>query len=177
MNHQPSKIYASASLLMFGYWSFSGVWCLGFGASFSFFPSAFYFRSQPKSVHGAGTVRPWAAVNLCEAQGRHNVSARDGGILASRRSGAGVSPVHAPPGLSTNAPPTTMNVHSFIPPFIHPADAVLSSAGASPQIHRPAAAAGLTSLHVSVIIKSSLGRINLNQAETRLINHLQKKIF
>jgi hypothetical protein len=45
--------------------------------------------SQPISVHGVGTVRPWAAVNLTITQGRHNVSARDGGLPASRRAGAG----------------------------------------------------------------------------------------
>jgi hypothetical protein len=49
------------------------------------------FRSQPLSVHGVGTVRPWAAVNLNIARGRHNVSARDGGLPASRRAGAGAS--------------------------------------------------------------------------------------
>jgi hypothetical protein len=47
------------------------------------------FRSQPISDHGVGTVRPWAAVDLNIAHRRHNVSARDGGLPASRRTGAG----------------------------------------------------------------------------------------
>lgn len=44
---------------------------------------------QPASVHGVGTVRHRTAVNVPIVQCRHNVSARDGEIPASRRPGMG----------------------------------------------------------------------------------------
>jgi hypothetical protein len=73
-------------------------------------PSAFhifFLCSWHVSVHGAGTVRYWAAMNLSIAQCRHNVSARDGGFPASRRSRAGAISVRAPLALAPNALPTT----------------------------------------------------------------------
>ena len=100
------------------------------------------FRSQPISDHGVGTVRPWAAVNLNLAHGRHNVSARDGGLPASRRTGAGAFLCAPLRPLPLNAPPTTMPVHSFNYPYHRPADAVVFVAGDLPLIHGPAAAAG-----------------------------------
>jgi len=105
--------------------------------------------SQPLSVHGVGTVRHWAAVKSSDVQCRHNVSARDGEIPASRRPGAGVFPVHAPPGLLTNARLATRYVHPFIPPFTRPADAVTHPAGRPPQIHGPATATGPASFYTT----------------------------
>ena len=106
--------------------------------------------SQPISDHGVGTVRPWAAVNLTIAQGRHNVSARDGGFPASRRTGAGAFLYALPRPLPLNAPPTTMPVHSFNHPYHRPADAVTHAcvpvAGDLPLIHGPATAASPASL-------------------------------
>jgi len=85
--------------------------------------------SQPISDHGVGTVRPWAAVNLNIARGRHNVS-------AARRWTPGIAqdrgrrvPVRAPPALAPNAPPTIMPVHSSNQPYHRPADAVVLVAG------------------------------------------------
>jgi hypothetical protein len=52
------------------------------------------FYLQPISVHGAGTVRHGAAVSFSIAQCRHNVSARDGGIPASRMRFGAVRPGH-----------------------------------------------------------------------------------
>ena len=71
------------------------------------------FSSQPKSVHGAGTVRHWAAVDVTIAPCRHNVSARDGGITASRRSGAGGFSCYRPSGPFPECTAHNHAVHSF----------------------------------------------------------------
>jgi hypothetical protein len=82
------------------------------------------FCSQPISDHGVGTVRPWAAVNLNIAHRRHNVSARDGGLPASRRTGAGAFLCALLRPLLLNARPTIMPVHSSNPPSHRLTDAV-----------------------------------------------------
>jgi hypothetical protein len=106
--------------------------------------------SQPISVHGVGTVRHWAAAKLSIVQCRHNVSARDGGIPASRKGFGRVPPgQRAWPTLPKNAPPATFIVHSKSH-LIRPADAAVLAAGGLPPLHGSAPAAGLTSLFESV---------------------------
>jgi hypothetical protein len=103
--------------------------------------------SQPISVHGAGTVRHGAAVNFSIAQCRHNVSARDGGIPASRMRFGEVWPgQRAIPNLPLDAL-FTSSIHRASNPHTtdSPADAVVLTAGDLPSFHRPATAAGLTS--------------------------------
>ena len=78
----------------------------------------YHFSSQPKSVHGAGTVRHWAAVNVTIAQCRHNVSARDGGITASRKSGAGDFSCSRPSGPFPECATHNHAAHSSILPLI-----------------------------------------------------------
>jgi hypothetical protein len=105
--------------------------------------------SQPISVHGAGTVRPWAAVDLTIARGRHNVSARDGGLPAARRTGAGAflcAPLRPLPRMhllhSCRCIHSTSHTH-------RPADAVVPVAGDPPLIHGPAAATGPASFYIT----------------------------
>ena len=109
--------------------------------------------SQPISDHGVGTVRPWAAVNLNIAHRRHNVSARDGGLPASRRTGAGAFLCALLRPLLLNARPTIMPVHSSNPPSHRLTDAVthacVPAAGDPPTIHGPATASGPTSLYTA----------------------------
>lgn len=99
----------------------------------------FGFCSWPVSVRGAGTARHRAAMDSLIAPCRHNVSARDGGIPASRRPRAGAIPVRAPLGLTPNAHPQPC-VHSQTN---HPslADAVVSRASDS-SFHGSVTAAG-----------------------------------
>jgi hypothetical protein len=132
-----------------GHWNFSGAWGLGFGAYLSFLLCLLCFSSWPISVHGVGTVRHWAAMKLSIVQCRHNVSARDGGIPASRkRFGMARPGQRAGLGLPMNASPATLIVHSIHLPNTRPADAaVLTAVGDLSQLHRPAPAAGLTSFH------------------------------
>ncbi len=102
--------------------------------------------SWPISVHGVGTVRHWAAMKLSIVQCRHNVSARDGGIPASRtRFGMAQPGQRAGLGLHVTAQPATFIVQSNHQPHIRPADVAVLTAGDLPQLHRPAPAAGLTS--------------------------------
>jgi hypothetical protein len=105
--------------------------------------------SQPISHHGAGTVWPWAAVNPTIAQGRHNVSARDGGLPASRRTGAGAflcALLRPLPRM--HLPQSCRCIHSSSHTH-RPADAVVPVAGDPPIIHGPAAAAGPTSFYTT----------------------------
>ena len=102
--------------------------------------------SWPISVHGVGTVRHWAAMKLSIVPCRHNVSARDGGIPASRtRFGMARPGQHAGLGLPVTAQPATFIVQSNHQPHTRLADAAVLPAGGLPPLHRPAPAAGLTS--------------------------------
>jgi hypothetical protein len=127
------------------------------------------FSSQPKSVHGAGTVRYWAAVNVTIAQCRHNVSARDGGITASRRSGAGdfflFSPLRAFPRMRH-----PQACGAFFHPAIHSsADAAMHPAGDSPSFHGPAAAAvRLLFYNTGHPLKYEISNPRLQKLETKI---------
>jgi hypothetical protein len=105
--------------------------------------------SQPISDHGVGTVRPWAAVDLTIAHRRHNVSARDGGLPASRRTGAGaflcallrpLPRMH----LLQSCQCIHSTIHTIVrrtPLFLSPTTCLF--------IHGPAAAAGPASFYTS----------------------------
>ncbi len=127
--------------------------------------------SWPISVHGVGTVRHWAAMKLSIVPCRHNVSARDGGIPASRtRFGMARPGQRAGLGLPANAQLLTFIVHSKTH-LTRPADAAVLTAGHLPPLHRPAPAAGLTSFPYSVETRQNQTNqieIKLKQAEKPL---------
>jgi hypothetical protein len=114
--------------------------------------------SQPISDHGVGTVRPWAAVDLTITHRRHNVSARDGGLPASRRTGAGAFLCALlRPLLRMHLLQSCQCIHSTIhtiarrtPLFLSPATCLF--------IHGPAAAAGPASFYTSAdtLLKSEI---------------------
>jgi hypothetical protein len=132
------------------------------------------FCSQPVSDHGAWTVRHWAAVNQSIVQCRHNVSARDGGFPASRRTGAGAFLCAPLRPLPRNAPPTTMTVHSSNPPCHRRADAVVLAAGDPPLIHGPATASGPASFYTTagIPLKSQISNLKSGGTRLRLPSHL-----